>query len=56
MLKLNILQFKIGIPGDEDGKGGIYNFVTKRLCSGINSKISWTQVETGSAVQISSCV
>ncbi len=38
-------------PGDEDGKGGIYNFVTKRgLCKGKNSKISWTQVETGSAV------
>jgi len=38
-------------PGDEDGKGGIYNFVTKRgLCKGNNSKISWTQVETGSAI------
>ena len=38
-------------PGDEEGKGGIYNFVTKRgLCKGINSKISWTQVETGSAI------
>lgn len=38
-------------PGDEDGKGGIYNFVTKRgLCDGDNSKISWTQVETGSAI------
>ena len=38
-------------PGDEDGKGGIYNFVTKRgRCEGDNSKISWTQVETGSAV------
>jgi len=38
-------------PGDEDGKGGIYNFVTKRgLCAGKNSKISWTQVETGSAI------
>jgi len=38
-------------PGDEDGKGGIYNFVTKRgICEGANSKISWTQVETGSAV------
>jgi len=37
--------------GDENGKGGIYNFVTKRgLCKGINSKISWTQVETGSAI------
>ncbi len=38
-------------PGDKDGKGGIYNFVTKRgLCKGNNSKISWTQVETGSAI------
>lgn len=38
-------------PGDKNGKGGIYNFVTKRgICSGENSKISWTQVETGSAV------
>ena len=38
-------------PGDKDGKGGIYNFVTKRgLCKGANSKISWTQVETGSAI------
>ncbi|MEM6625892.1 MAG: Fe-S cluster assembly protein SufB [Pseudomonadota bacterium] len=38
-------------PGDEDGKGGIYNFVTKRGdCRGARSKISWTQVETGSAV------
>ncbi|WP_297524970.1 Fe-S cluster assembly protein SufB, partial [Sulfurovum sp.] len=38
-------------PGDENGKGGIYNFVTKRgLCKGDNSKISWTQVETGSAI------
>jgi len=38
-------------PGDKDGKGGIYNFVTKRgLCKGRDSKISWTQVETGSAI------
>ena len=38
-------------PGDENGKGGIYNFVTKRgKCAGDNSKISWTQVETGSAI------
>ena len=38
-------------PGDENGKGGIYNFVTKRaLCEGKNSKVSWTQVETGSAI------
>ncbi|CAA6805429.1 MAG: Iron-sulfur cluster assembly protein SufB [uncultured Sulfurovum sp.] len=46
-------------PGDEDGKGGIYNFVTKRgLCKGDNSKISWTQVETGSAItwKYPSCV
>ncbi len=38
-------------PGDKDGKGGIYNFVTKRgICKGDNAKISWTQVETGSAI------
>jgi len=38
-------------PGDKDGKGGIYNFVTKRgKCAGVNSRISWTQVETGSAI------
>ena len=38
-------------PGDETGKGGIYNFVTKRaICQGDNSKVSWTQVETGSAI------
>ncbi len=38
-------------PGDKDGKGGIYNFVTKRgLCAGKRSRISWTQVETGSAI------
>ena len=38
-------------PGDKNGLGGIYNFVTKRgMCKGINSKISWTQVETGSAI------
>jgi Fe-S cluster assembly protein SufB len=46
-------------PGDEHGKGGIYNFVTKRgLCKGRNSKISWTQVETGSAItwKYPSCV
>ncbi len=46
-------------PGDEEGKGGIYNFVTKRgLCQGKSSKISWTQVETGSAVtwKYPSCV
>jgi len=46
-------------PGNEEGKGGIYNFVTKRgLCEGKNSKISWTQVETGSAItwKYPSCV
>src|SRR5512141_2073103 len=46
-------------PGDANGVGGIYNFVTKRgLCKGINSKISWTQVETGSAItwKYPSCV
>jgi Fe-S cluster assembly protein SufB len=38
-------------PGDQEGKGGIYNFVTKRgACRGVNSKISWTQIETGSAI------
>ncbi len=46
-------------PGDEEGRGGIYNFVTKRgLCRGEKSKISWTQVETGSAItwKYPSCV
>ncbi len=46
-------------PGNKEGKGGIYNFVTKRgLCKGKNSKISWTQVETGSAItwKYPSCV
>jgi Fe-S cluster assembly protein SufB len=46
-------------PGDADGKGGIYNFVTKRaLCAGRNAKVSWTQVETGSAItwKYPSCV
>jgi Fe-S cluster assembly protein SufB len=38
-------------PGDKNGNGGIFNFVTKRgICAGVNSKISWTQVETGSAI------
>jgi Fe-S cluster assembly protein SufB len=38
-------------PGDKDGKGGVYNFVTKRgMCKGESSKISWTQIETGSAI------
>jgi Fe-S cluster assembly protein SufB len=46
-------------PGDENGKGGIYNFVTKRAeCRGARSKVSWTQVETGSAItwKYPSCV
>ena len=46
-------------PGDKDGKGGVYNFVTKRAaCRGDNAKISWTQVETGSAItwKYPSCV
>jgi len=46
-------------PGDKNGKGGIYNFVTKRAdCRGVNSKVSWTQVETGSAItwKYPSCV
>lgn len=46
-------------PGDKDGKGGVYNFVTKRAaCRGVNAKISWTQVETGSVVtwKYPSCV
>ena len=46
-------------PGDKEGRGGIYNFVTKRaLCRGVNSKVSWTQVETGSAItwKYPSCV
>jgi Fe-S cluster assembly protein SufB len=46
-------------PGNKEGKGGIYNFVTKRgICEGDNSKISWTQVETGSAItwKYPSCV
>ena len=46
-------------PGDEEGRGGIYNFVTKRAdCRGRNAKVSWTQVETGSAItwKYPSCV
>lgn len=46
-------------PGDKEGKGGVYNFVTKRgVCRGANSKLSWTQVETGSAItwKYPSCV
>jgi Fe-S cluster assembly protein SufB len=56
LIALNNAQIKYSTvqnwyPGDEEGKGGIYNFVTKRgKCLGENSKISWTQVETGSAI------
>ncbi|MFQ5550252.1 MAG: Fe-S cluster assembly protein SufB [Gemmatimonadales bacterium] len=56
LVALNNAQIKYSTvqnwyPGDEEGKGGIYNFVTKRgKCAGVNSKISWTQVETGSAI------
>ena len=56
LVALNNAQIKYSTvqnwyPGDKEGKGGIYNFVTKRgLCQGVNSKISWTQVETGSAI------
>ena len=56
LIALNNAQIKYSTvqnwyPGDKDGKGGIYNFVTKRgKCKGVNSKISWTQVETGSAI------
>ena len=47
----NTARFRTGIPATKKGKGGIYNFVTKRgACRGVNSKISWTQVETGSAI------
>ncbi len=59
MPRSSIRPSRTGIPGDENGKGGIYNFVTKRaLCQGDRSKISWTQVETGSAVtwKYPSCV
>src|SRR3546814_16911710 len=51
--------FQNWYPGDENGKGGIYNFVTKRaLCQGRNTKVSWTQVETGAAItwKYPSCV
>lgn len=57
--KINYSTVQNWFAGDKDGKGGIYNFVTKRgLCSGKNSKISWTQVETGSAItwKYPSCV
>jgi Fe-S cluster assembly protein SufB len=56
LVALNNAQIKYSTvqnwyPGDAEGKGGIYNFVTKRgICEGLNSKISWTQVETGSAI------
>ncbi len=56
LVALNNAQIKYSTvqnwyPGDEKGKGGIYNFVTKRgACRGVNSKISWTQIETGSAI------
>jgi Fe-S cluster assembly protein SufB len=56
LVALNDAQIKYSTvqnwyPGDEEGRGGIYNFVTKRgACRGRNSKISWTQVETGSAI------
>ncbi len=56
LVALNDAQIKYSTvqnwyPGDKDGKGGIYNFVTKRgACRGRNSRISWTQVETGSAI------
>jgi Fe-S cluster assembly protein SufB len=56
LVALNRAQIKYSTvqnwyPGDENGKGGIYNFVTKRgACRGVASKISWTQIETGSAI------
>jgi len=56
LVALNNAQIKYSTvqnwyPGDKEGKGGIYNFVTKRgICQGAHSKISWTQVETGSAI------
>ncbi|MEL7503666.1 MAG: Fe-S cluster assembly protein SufB [Cyanobacteria bacterium J06554_6] len=57
--EINYSTVQNWFAGDENGKGGIYNFVTKRgLCAGENSKISWTQVETGSAItwKYPSCV
>ena len=49
--KINYSTVQNWYPGDEFGNGGIFNFVTKRgLCAGINSKISWTQIETGSVI------
>lgn len=64
LVALNNAQIKYSTiqnwyPGDKEGRGGILNFVTKRgICKGINSKISWTQVETGSAItwKYPSCV
>lgn len=56
LVALNNAQIKYSTvqnwyPGDKEGKGGIYNFVTKRgACRGVNSKIAWTQIETGSAI------
>ena len=56
LVALNHAQIKYSTvqnwyPGDEQGRGGIFNFVTKRgACRGVNSKISWTQIETGSAI------
>lgn len=56
LIALNNAQIKYSTvqnwyPGDKEGRGGIYNFVTKRgACRGVNAKISWTQVETGSAI------
>jgi Fe-S cluster assembly protein SufB len=49
--KIKYSTFQNWYSGNSDGKGGVYNFVTKRgVCAGKNSKISWTQVETGSAI------
>lgn len=49
--QINYSTIQNWYPGDDEGKGGIYNFVTKRgICKGDNAKISWTQVETGSAI------
>ena len=59
MRRSNIRPSRTGIPGDAEGKGGIYNFVTKRAdCRGDRAKVSWTQVETGSAItwKYPSCV
>ena len=51
MVKVKYSTVQNWYPGDKEGKGGIYNFVTKRaLCQGESSKVFWTQVETGSAI------